>query len=655
MPYGCQARLCPLDTPTVNKDTSKMLQNIRDNLTGKIALIVLGTIALSFVFVGGANFTTIGTNYAAKVDGVDISINQFETAYREQLQSNPQYAALPDEYRLRLRTQILEQLVQQRVIDNYLDEAGLKISDQQLTNIVHQFEEFQIDGRFDRATYESVLAGVGRTPVQFEASQKLTLRRSQLQRAIRGSSVVPPSNYRRFLNLAFENRVVTTAAITPESVASEISVTEEMIADFYAENPTMFNLPESADVEYVEIRRDAVAADVVVTEEELKEYYEFNKDRYQQDEQRQARHILILFDDDEEGAEAVANEVITRVRSGESFEALAGQYSKDGGTSANGGDLGALPRTQMPDALGDAVFSMQEGEVRGPVKGDFGFHVVRLDAIMETGPLPYEQVRASLLSELQDEEAEGLFLALERKLSDALFDAADIRALAAAIGGEVQGVAGFMRDSAAPFDGNQVAVDAIYDPTVLSGAQMSELIELDANRTVVFSVSKHNEATRDTLENTREQIAATLTNRQSEDLMAGRAQSMLDAINAGEEFAAAAAAVGTEASASSIITRNAEDADQSLAVAVFTALKPAQDNPTRGSTRDAAGGYTVYSLDAVIPGRPETIPLADRDAGRNQLVDQTGIGDFVAFVQALRADAEVIVNEDALAAQDLFQ
>ncbi len=50
-----------------------MLQNIRDNLTGKIALIVLGTIALSFVFVGGANFTTIGTNYAAKVDGVDIS------------------------------------------------------------------------------------------------------------------------------------------------------------------------------------------------------------------------------------------------------------------------------------------------------------------------------------------------------------------------------------------------------------------------------------------------------------------------------------------------------------------------------------------------------------------------------------------------------
>ena len=104
-----------------------------------------------------------------------------------------------------------------------------------------------------------------------------------------------------------------------------------------------------------------------------------------------------------------------------------------------------------------------------------------------------------------------------------------------------------------------------------------------------------------------------------------------------------------------MLTRNAEDSDQMLAVAVFTAIKPNQGKPTLGSTRNSAGGYTVYSLDAVIPGQPEIIPLAERDAGRNQLVDQYGIGDFVAFVQALRANAEVIINDDVLAAQDVFQ
>ena len=632
-----------------------MLQNIRDNLTGKGALVVLAVIALSFVFVGGASFTTIGSNYAAKVDGVDIGVNQFESAYRDELQQNPQYAALPEEYRLQLRTNILEQLVQQQVIDNYLEEAGFQITDRQLAEVVHQFPEFQLDGRFDRETYENVLAGVGLTPVQFEASQKFSLRRSQLQRAIRGSSVVPPSSYRRFLNLAFENRVVTAAVIKPESVASEVSVTDEMITAFYDDNPTMFELPETADIEYVEILRDSVAADVNVTEEQLLEYYDINKDRYQQDEQRQARHILILFDGDEAGSEGVANEMITRVRSGESFESLAAQYSKDGATAANGGDLGALTRAQLPEALGDAVFSMDEGETQGPVKGDFGFHIVRLDTILESGPLPYEQVRASLLTEMQVEEAEGLFLSLERKLSDALFDAADIQGLAAAIGAEVQTVNGFARDSVVPFDGNERAVDAIFDAAVLTGAQLSEVIELDANRTAVFGVSKYNVATRDSLENVREQIVAALTTTQSENLMAARAQQMLDALEAGEDFAAAAATIGAEAEAPAIITRIAEDTDQSLAVAVFTAIKPTQDNPTRGSTRNAAGGYTVYSLDAVIPGQPQSIPLAERDAGKNQLVDQYGVGDFIAFVQALRADAEVIINEDVLAAQDLFQ
>jgi hypothetical protein len=89
-------------------------------------------------------------------------------------------------------------------------------------------------------------------------------------------------------------------------------------------------------------------------------------------------------------------------------------------------------------------------------------------------------------------------------------------------------------------------------------------------------------------------------------------------------------------------------------VAVFTAEKPTQDEPTTGATRNGVGGYTVYGVEAVIPGRPESLPLEQRDAGKTQLTDQTGIGEFIAFVQALRANAEIIVNDDAIAATDLL-
>ena len=630
-----------------------MLQNIREKFTGWVAISILGVIGLSFVFVG-LNYSFIGQGYAAKVDGVDISINQFENAYREQLQSNPQFAQLPEQFRRQLRSNILEQLVQQRVIDNYLNEVGYQISDEQVTAMIQRAPEFQVDGKFDLETYRNLLAQAGYEPARFEASQRIALRREQLQRAIRGSALVSPSQYRRFLNLAAEQRVVRLATIDPASVADAITVTDEMITAFYDNNATLYQLPESADIQYVEISRSDVAAEVSVTEAALQDYYEFNKDRYLQDEQRQARHILIVFGDDKDAARASATEILTRVRAGESFAALAGEYSDDSGTSGNGGDLGVLTRSQLENELGGAIFSMDEGDVDGPVETQFGFHVVRLDKILERGPLPLEQVRAELTTELQDQQAESLYRELERKLSDTLFDATDINQLAAAVGAEVKTIEGFTRQGGGPLGTNPLAIEAVFDEAMLAGGQLSEVIELDNSRAAVFVVTSHTPATRQPLDAVRDQVAEALKAEQAEVLMSARADEMLAAIAAGQTFEEAATALGVAAAAPVVLTRDASEVDPSVAAAVFTAVKPTQDAPTLGSSRTEAGGVVVYSVDAVIPGRPEAIPLAERDAGKLQLADQSGIGDFVAFVQALRASADVAINKDVLAAQDLL-
>jgi glycosyltransferase A (GT-A) superfamily protein (DUF2064 family) len=74
-----------------------------------------------------------------------------------------------------------------------------------------------------------------------------------------------------------------------------------------------------------------------------------------------------------------------------------------------------------------------------------------------------------------------------------------------------------------------------------------------------------------------------------------------------------------------------------------------------GRVRTLDGGYSVYSLDAVLPGRPESIPLADRDQGKLMLAQQSGMGDFQAFVRSLHENAEIDINNDLLAADDVFQ
>ena len=62
-----------------------MLQHIREKFTGVFALVLLGTLAVSFIFFGIGNFTFLSGGNAAKVGGVEISLAQLEGAYQNRL------------------------------------------------------------------------------------------------------------------------------------------------------------------------------------------------------------------------------------------------------------------------------------------------------------------------------------------------------------------------------------------------------------------------------------------------------------------------------------------------------------------------------------------------------------------------------------------
>ena len=137
--------------------------------------------------------------------------------------------------------------------------------------------------------------------------------------------------------------------------------------------------------------------------------------------------------------------------------------------------------------------------------------------------------------------------------------------------------------------------------------------------------------------------------------MIARAEQILAAMAAGVDFGQAAEAAGATVAEPQLVSRQEQEIDQAVLFEIFAAGKPSQDAPVRGRVRNIAGGYTVYSLEAVLPGRPESIPLAERDARKLQLAQQSGIGDYRAFVQALYDSADVAINDDILAGQDLLQ
>ena len=429
----------------------------------------------------------------------------------------------------------------------------------------------------------------GYTVGQFKALQRREMRVNQLQRAIGATAVVTPADYRRYLNLVTEQRLVSVARFELASAAAEVEVSDTEIEAFYAGNESLYLLPESASIEYIELNRAALADSVEISEEELNEYYLESQSRYVQDEQRRARHILILLDDDEAAAETSARALLARLNAGEPFEDLAKQYSMDGGTAAQGGDLGALTRSQLPGELGAEIFSMRTGEIGGPVRSDFGFHIVRLDEILAQGPLPLDQVRGELLTELRENATEGAFRELSRKASDALFDNPEMQLIAQAVGVEVQTAADVQRTNAGPFGNNQAAIDAIFDERVLHDGQVSELIELDANRSAIFKVVAHAPAARQPLSEVREQVVAALREQKAAAIVFDRAAQLMQALDNGDEFALAAEAAQAVVSPPALLSRQSTDLDATVVAGIFRAQKPAQDAPVRGQVANEAG------------------------------------------------------------------
>lgn len=631
-----------------------MLQQMREKFTGTFAFVLLGVLGVSFVFFG-LSYSFLGNPVVAKVDGEEINVGVFEGKYREAIQRNPQLASLSSELRVQVRRSVLDQLIAEQLLENFLNDNGYRISDEQIMRQVRATRDFQLNGEFDMVTYRAYLSERGMDPTRFEQLQRRSLRRQQLQLSVAATALVTPAEYRRYLNLFAEQRLVTIASINAEAVADEITLTDEMVLNYYDNNPTLFRLPESADIEYIEIRRDAIAEGIDISEEDLLAYYEDSKGRYLQDEQRHARHILILFNDDEAAAEAKVNDILARVQAGESFAELAAEFSDDGGTASQGGDLGRLTRTQLPGDLGSSIFSTSAGDIDGPIKSDFGFHIVRVDEVLERGPLPLEQVRGELLTELRSSEASDRFRDLEHMLSVALFENADMQAISAAAGLPVQAVAGFTRLGGEPFGNNQLAIDAVFDELVLTGAQVSEVIELDANRSAIFNVTSYREATRQPLADVRDQVEAAVISQEADSILVGRAEQVIAAVESGEDFGVAAEAAGLSIAAPVILGRADQSVDQALLFDVFAAGKPAAETPLMGRVRTLDGAYSVYSLDAVLPGRPESIPLAERDQGKLMLAQQSGVGDFQAFVKSLYGNADIDINNDVLAAEDLFQ
>ena len=631
-----------------------MLQTIHDKLKGWLAGVVLGAIGLVFVF-WGINWTLSAPDYAAKVNGVEIPINDVREAYQRQLAQAERQANSPlsEAQRTDLKKRILDQFVNSEAVLTRADDLGYRVSDAQLLAQMAQYPQLQVDGKFNYAYALSVLKAQGRPIGQIEDAIRRDVKLKQLDEAISSSSFATQTEIKRFRELTRQQRELAWLTLSAAKYAADATPDEAAIKAYYDAHKSEYMTPETVDLHYVEISLADLAAKVKVDDAQLKAYFEEQKakfpDRYVQSEQRRVSHILLQVPDPKEDAavKAKAEEIAKRARGGEDFAKLAKEYSQDPGSAQKGGDLGWADRKAFVGPFADAAFSMKEGEIKGPVKTQFGYHILKLDGIQPASTKTYEQAKADLESEYRESEAEHEFSDAQDQLADAaLQNTTDIDVVARKAGLTVHDIPKFSRTEGGGDLGKTPAVlQAAFSQDVLDG-QLSPIVDIGKSEGVVLRATDHVLPQQKPLDAVRADVIAAWKKQRGTELAIQAAASAVKRLEGGESWDSVAKSLGLTPDAAKFVSRSDQAVPVSVRRAAFEEPKPA-GKPVYSSIPLTDGDAAVVAVSAVRE-EPSVDPKAESAEIAREVSQEVAGAEAQAYEAAARSDAKVTLNLPAL-------
>jgi peptidyl-prolyl cis-trans isomerase D len=627
-----------------------MLQQIRDKITGWFAAVFLGAIAVVFVF-WGIQFESTATMSAAKVNGEKIPVEQVRRAWQDR--QNELQQTLRDEIPPAIvkseQERLIKDFVRREALLQHASKMGYRVSDQTLVRQLSEIEALQVDGKFDRDRYAALLRQQGRSEADFERDFRRDLEIRQLQNGIGVSAFATPGEVRRRLALEGETRKVAYVTLPAAKFAATAKVSEADVAAYYEKNKAKFMTPETANLQYLQIKLADVAAAVPVTEEGLRQYYDqVAAERFVDPERRRARHILIDAGKDDAAAKKRAGEIFAKAKAGGDFAKLAAENSDDPGSKAQGGDLGWATRESFVAPFAEALFAMQKGEVRGPVKTQFGYHVILLEDIQASHQRSFDEVRAELETEYRNEQAQSLFYEKSQQLADETFASlSELDSAAAKLGLQVQSVEGYTRQGGGPFGADRKVIETVFSDDVLQDRQNSPAVNVGDDSAVVLRVSDYKPAAQQTLDAVRPQIEAALLGEAAQKAAEAAAKADVARIESGATLAEVAQGLGLTPSEAATVTRASTEVPPALLKAIFGAPHPAAGKKAAGTAVLPTGDVALFVVDEVTSG---TLPMtADSSAQMSQIAQraagQLAGAEFGAYVDELVRTAKVTVNE----------
>jgi peptidyl-prolyl cis-trans isomerase D len=476
-----------------------MLESMRNQAQSWIAKVILGGIVLSFALWGvGDYFTGRQVEYVAEVDGKPITDSTFSQAYERQL--NAYRARLGKAFsrelaeELGVKEETVQTLINRRLMLEEAQKLGLAAPEAALMASLQANPAFQSPDGFDLNRYKVITRNMGyRTTRDYEDEQRLNLMIDALQQAVLASAQVNEREIRENFDREFEQRVLSAIIVDPASSGKKIKINDTQARAYFEAHQQEYRSPLRVKLTAVEISSETFAADMAIEAADVEKAYNERIAEFTTPEQRHARHILIKADSDEASRKAAlekANTVKARLDAGEEFAAVARELSDDSGTADKGGDLGFFARGVMLAEVDEVVFSTATGNVSDPVESQYGYHVVKIEAIKPAAEIALKDVYEKLANEIRNVKATDEAYKISQDLDNALGMEDSLRAAAAVMDLKAVDIGPISADEAL---GNELlGSDAALRVKAFSAlpGEIVEIQELDDGRFVALEISE---------------------------------------------------------------------------------------------------------------------------------------------------------------------
>ena len=483
-----------------------MFDFVRNNTRLALGFMLL-LIIPSFVFFGidGYKRFTDGTSTTvAKVDGLSITRGEWESMHQRVVdrarRQNPEQESLDTPA---LRRETLDNLVRDRVLIAAANKLHLAPTDDRLRRLFAADPQYAQIRNPDGSVNRELLAMQGMSSEGFAQSLRQDMAVQQLIGGLTRSAFAPAAIASAGLDPLLQRREVQLQRFDPAIYRAQQNPTDAQVEAFYKAQQASFKSPEKADIEYVVLDLAALAKGVTVSEEELRKFYADNAARFTAPEERRASHVLIKVDKDMSAADkakakARAEELLAQARKAPAgFAELARKNSQDPGSAAQGGDLDFFGRGAMVKPFETAAFSLKPGEVSEVFETDFGYHFLTVTGVRGGQKKPFEEVRAVLETELRTAKAKAEWPKMAEQFTNTVYEQSDSlqpaidklkldKKTATVLRTPAPGTTGLLASAK--------LLDAVFGSEAVSNKRNTDAVEVAPNQLVSARVVKHSPA-----------------------------------------------------------------------------------------------------------------------------------------------------------------